>query len=631
MRVIFQYYHCLSLAFFCLNVFTYSKALKTSGQPKEIKVAQINIFGNYLIDQSKIRSVMSSQVGQVYQEKLLTEDMNQILQIYQKKGYGWTSLKVNKKEVNANRLGSQIVLDLHFDEIKSVSVGRIKIIGNQLFNEVDLQSVLALSGNLTRKHLQEGIERLLEFYSEHGYPKTKIRLQSFQISKIERKPKRHQLDFQLVIEEGEKQYFGEVKVRGLQKTKFALLEKELLIKSGQLFDQRKIDQSIHRLRNLGYFYQVKYQLIGSPNTNNIDFVADVIEARTGRLSGVIGLKPKSESETDQTLTSTQLVGMLEAMDNNLFGSGRKIELQWKSTLPSHFEIVYEEPWLLNRPISLGLSYRKISRSSISKGDGTMPRSRQDSTQITQPNLTENSQYLISSSKGFSIIPSIDELMTSIYLKIRFFHQLESQFTLSYKRIFLPAQKNILTRSMNKKYAIRAGLMSDTRDFYLSPTTGHIMRISFESSKGDLNYYKGWVDLEKFFQLWAKQVFAVGSHIAIAWGDDLMRLYSIPTERFFLGGAKSLRGYEEDWFSGLRRFHSNFEYRYHIGYRSQLFVFLDCGTVARQNWQFDTIKIGYGPGLRLESQKGIVFTIDYGLEPNTTLTTGKLHLNLGATF
>ena len=186
MRVTFQYYHCFSLALFCLNVFTYSKALKISGQPKEIKVTKINIFGNDLIDQSKIRSVMSSKVGQVYQEKLLTEDINQILQIYQEEGYGWTSLKVNKKEVNANRLGSQIVLDLHFDEIKSVSVGRIKIIGNQLFNAVDLQSVLAFSGDLTRKHLQEGIDRLLEFYSEHGYPKTEIRLQNFQISKIER-------------------------------------------------------------------------------------------------------------------------------------------------------------------------------------------------------------------------------------------------------------------------------------------------------------------------------------------------------------------------------------------------------------------------------------------------------------
>ena len=626
MRFIFQYYHWLSLTFFCLNVYTYSKALKIDGQPQDIKVAQINIFGNDLIGESKIRSVMSCEIGQVYQEKLLTEDINQILQIYQKEGYGWTSLKVNKSS-----LDSQIVLDLHFDEIKSVSVRRIKIIGNQLFKESDLQSVLALSGDLTRKRLQDGIDRLLEFYSEYGYPKTIIRLQSFQISRIERKPKKHQLDFQLIIEEGKKQYFGEVQIRGLQKTKFALLEKELFIKSGQLFDQRKVDQSIHRLRNLGYFYQVKYQLISSSNTNNIDFVADVIEARTGRLSGVIGLKPQSESETDQTPTSTQFVGMLEAMDNNLFGSGRKIKLQWKSILPSHFEIGYEEPWLLNRPISLGLSYSKVSRSSIPNRDEIMPQSRQDFTQITQPNLAENSQYSISSRKGFGVIPSIDELTASAYLKIRFFRQLESQFTLSYKRIFLPAPKNTLTRSMNKKYAVRAGLMSDTRDFYLSPSTGHIMRIAFESSKGDLNYYKGWIDLEKFFQLWTKQVFAVGSHLAIAWGDDLARLYSIPTERFFLGGAKSLRGYEEDWFSGLRRFHSNLEYRYHIGYRSQLFIFLDCGTVAKQNWQFDTIKIGYGPGLRLESQKGIVFKIDYGLEPDGTLTTGKLHLNLGATF
>jgi len=632
MRVICQHRFGVVLIIFFLILHAYSQKPKINNdEPERAKITKIQILGIRLFDQSKIRGLLSTEIGQTYHAEQLEADISQILQFYQQKGYGWTNITVNVKPVESSESATKAVLELEIDEIKTVQVGQINIVGNQRFDQAELQSILSLSGDLTRKHFEKAMDRLLQFYSEYGYPKVEIRLKRLQISPVEKGTKQRTLDCHLVIEEGDRIYFGQLEIRGLKKTKFSILERELPIKSGQLFDQRKIDQSIHYLENLGYFNQVQYHLIDQKKNNHISFNANVVEGKTGRLSGVIGLAPTSESETDRPSDPVRFTGMIEAIDNNLFGTGRKVKFQWKSGLTSRIEIRYEEPWLLQRPISIGLSYRKIALSPNINESNLVPNHLEDTVRFQQPNSADIDRELFSSWEGSNIISTIDEQMASVYLKTRFRYYFESQFKLSYKRIFIPNLQQKTTQNTRNKYALTVSFLRDTRNSHQAPSTGLLAQVAFESSKGDLNFYKGWIDLERFLSLWPNQVLAVGGHLAMAWGKDLIQLYSIPTERFFLGGAKTLRGYEEDWFSGLSRLHTNFEYRYHLGSRSRLYVFLDCGMVAKKNWQFDTVKIGYGPGLSLESQNGIIFKIDYGLEPNGTLTTGKLHLNLGAAF
>ena len=178
-----------------------------------------------------------------------------------------------------------------------------------------------------------------------------------------------------------------------------------------------------------------------------------------------------------------------------------------------------------------------------------------------------------------------------------------------------------------KYGIILGFTRDSRDYFLNPTRGRLDHVAFEFSRGDFKLRKLWIDLRGYFPTWRRQVIAVGLHGAAAWGDNIP-----PTELFYLGGANTLRGYDEDWFFGPRRVYANIEYRLLVGRTSQFFVFTDLGTVTQvdQPTVFDPLRVGYGFGMRLESKGGLL-RMDYGLAEGRSALEGKIHVNLGTSF
>ena len=178
-----------------------------------------------------------------------------------------------------------------------------------------------------------------------------------------------------------------------------------------------------------------------------------------------------------------------------------------------------------------------------------------------------------------------------------------------------------------KYGITLGLTRDSRDYFLNPTRGRLDHLAFEFSRGDFKLRKLWVNLRGYYPTWRRQVIAVGLHGAAAWGDNIP-----PTELFYLGGANTLRGYDEDWFFGPRRVYANIEYRLLVGRTSQFFVFTDLGAVTQvdQPTVFDPLRVGYGFGMRLESKGGLL-RMDYGLAEGRSALEGKIHVNLGTSF
>ena len=203
--------------------------------------------------------------------------------------------------------------------------------------------------------------------------------------------------------------------------------------------------------------------------------------------------------------------------------------------------------------------------------------------------------------------------------------LEGSLAATYKRIDLPAE--IDNSQSGIKYGLTFSLQRDSRNYYLNPVRGRVDKIALEISQGDFKLRKIWLDFNQYFQTWEKQVVAIGLHAASTWGINIP-----PTELFYLGGANTLRGYNEDWFKGPRRLYSNIEYRFLTGRASQIFLFLDLGTVSKidQPNVLESLKIGYGFGMRLESKGGLM-SLDYGLARGYSALEGKIHLSLGTAF
>ncbi len=584
------------------------------------RIHRLRFNGNEHLNQKKLINLFGWEKEKAYSRLEIIEAFERIVAAYQEAGFVFaeTSSKVTPiSEIGQIDNEAHVSITVEIVEGKQIRMGTLTLTGNQRFSETEIRDELGLKqGKLfTQVALERGIDRLQTLYSEHGYPKVEIAPQDFQFS-----PEIGTVDFKVNIREGSQVKIGEVKVSGLEKTKNKVVLREIRVKPDQNFDQRDIDTSYRRLRNLGYFYQVNPNVLEAGNTEDrINFHARVTEAKTGQLSGVIGYAPP-DSDAD---AAPQLTGVFEARETNLLGTGRQFNFYWKSGLLKILRLGYAEPWIFGKPLMIGIEY------------GQLKEQRTNREQLTTETVSEERSSNLSATTNFGRV-------------------FEGTMTLGYKQINVPNSATLLPSTVSPldiqsqtslfsepslippteteaysgtKYSLTLRLTRDTRDYFLNPTRGRRDSIAFEVSRSDFRLRKAWLSLQQYFPTWRKQTIAVELHGAAAWGVNIP-----PTELFYLGGATTLRGYDEDWFSGPRRVYANLEYRFLVGPDSQIFVFTDLGSVTliEKPSVFDKLRVGYGFGARLESRGGIL-RINYGLAAGDSLLRGKIHVNLGAAF
>ena len=601
---------------------TPEKEVTEKTQP-HYRIRQLLFTGNEHLNEKKLTNLFGWEQGRAYSREEIIEGFERILDAYRENGFAFVEMVLDIEPMSEKTDADSeayIVISIKIVEGKRVRTGRISLVGNERFSEAEIRDQLGLQQGkpLTSIRFEAGIERIQTLYSEQGYPKVEIAPKDFRFS-----PETGTVDFQLNISEGAQVQIGEVKVSGLKKTKTEVVLREIPIKPNQSFDQRNIDASYRRLRNLGYFYQVNPNVLEVGETEDkINFHAQVTEAKTGRLSGVIGYAPP-DSETD---AAPQLTGVFEARETNLLGTGRQANFYWKSGLLKILRLGYSEPWIFGKPVTIGVEYGQFKQRSSGR------------EQLS--GISNNDTETVS-----------EERSGSVSATTHFGRVFEGVMILGYKRIDIPSTgfPSTLTPPFNTetsafsnpdsvtstgstpysgtKYSVAFRLTRDTRDYFLNPTRGRRDSIAVEVSRSDFRLRKVWLSLQQYFPTWQKQTVAVELHGAAAWGVNIP-----PTELFYLGGATTLRGYDEDWFSGPRRVYANLEYRFLVGPDSQLFAFTDLGavTLIETPSVFDRLRVGYGFGARLESEGGIL-RVNYGLAAGDSLLRGKIHVNLGASF
>ena len=597
------------------------------------RIHQLRFDGNAHFNQNRLIKLFGWEKEKVYARAEIIDGFERIIAAYREAGFVFAETSPDIKVVSESlKTGNEtpVIVTVKVVERKRVRIGEVTLAGNEHFSEVEIRDQLNLrQGTLfTTVNLEHGLERLQTLYSEYGYPKIEIAPENFQFL-----AETGTVDFHLNIREGVEIQIGEVKVSGLKKTKTDVVLREIPVKPNQRFDQRDIDASYRRLRNLGYFYQINPNVLEAGATEDkLNFHAHVTEAKTGRLSGVIGYAPP-DSEAD---AAPQLTGILEARETNLLGTGRQINLYWKSGLLKIFRLGYAEPWIFGKPVTIGIEYGQFKQQN--------------------PNRAQLSGVSYNDTEVLS-----EERSGNVSATTHFGNVFEGSMTLGYKRISIPTTElpstpaplfdaqtpvfsnpNVVTSTQatpysGTKYSVAFRLTRDTRDYFLNPTRGRRDSVAIEVSRSDFQLRKVWLSLQQYFPTWRKQTIAVELHGAAAWGFTAQLasrpdIVIPPTELFYLGGATTLRGYDEDWFSGPRRMYANLEYRFLVGPDSQIFVFTDLGavTLIETPSVFDRLRVGYGVGARLESKGGIL-RINYGLAAGDSPLRGKIHVNLGASF
>lgn len=386
------------------------------------------------------------------------------------------------------------------------------------------------------------------------------------------------------VRPGPEVFFGPLLVEGNSLTKRRVVARESGVLEGERYSASRVARIRPRLERTGLFAEVEEPLVGvDPSTGLATVGVRVREARSSRISGVLGYAPPAFGEE-----SGELTGTVEVALGNISGTGRRARVEWRRVSRDESRIAFEytEPWVLGAPIDVGVSGGQAVSDTVY--------------------TTTEADLLVSARAGD-----------------------RARFTWSLGALrYVPVAPGAATTT-----SYRTGLEAeyDGTDAPFNPTRGYSADTKLEyaakeerGSGDDEQSVVLTVAGRAYLRARPRQVVALGARLVGLYStEDDVPVHELPA----IGGASSLRGYREDQFRGTRTALATLEYRFILGRRARAVAFVDAGYRYRPapNFAKDT-KLGYGIGLRGETRLGII-SVDYGLGEGDALLDGKLHVGL----
>ena len=420
---------------------------------------------------------------------------------------------------------------------------------------------------------------------------------------------------------------------GNKKTRDKVITREFVQKKGKPFNKFLVRRSVERVYNLGFFDDVNVRMLpGEQDPNNVIIEIDVLEHKTGTITLGAGY-----SKADG------LMGIIEFGEENFRGTGDKFKVHWEiggKKKYKNYQISYLKPWIDSKGTSLGFSffnredeytdynedgnevaeYNKKSRGfNISFGRQTGEYTRD---YLTLESRKDSYKWDSDDSSGYRY--DTDAISNTTGSGNDWDNRKPGT-----NQSWNFASNNYVKNNFGRINSITWQKVYDSRDNIYDPTRGR--RISYTAQwaghglGGDFDFYKFTAEARMYKKLGAKNVLAFRARGGFIQGDAP---YS---QLFTLGGADSLRGYEDDQFRGKYMYNATLEFRFPIVKKVSGVLFTDIGDAwdaPNVTWYNSkkTFNYGVGAGVRVTTPIGPV-KLDYGVGKHKN----KFHFSFGTQF
>jgi len=486
---------------------------------EKVRIRDIKVEGNRSIKAGDILKVMKTKKYSWWgwfhsgflKEEELAEDIERIRSLYDENGFSDVEVTT---EIQPAADSSDILLKVVIKEGKKYLVGDISLSGNSILKSDEIQKALKMSKvkPFSRRGLRLDVANIQDLYFEKGYLSAQIRSESAYNETTDK------VDLTYTIIENELTYVEKVLIQGNTKTKDIVIRRELRAYPGESFSGAKLKRSKERLYNLGFFEDVRFDTEPGSLPNTRDLVVSVKESKTGEFSFGGGY-----SSIDS------VIGFIQVRQRNFdwqnwktfTGAGQDLLVRFEGgSVRTNAELSFTEPWVFGYPYSFGFDiYRKEINSSGSSG------------------------YNFDQTKtGFDL--RLGKEFTE-YDKGLLMYKLEEVDISDIPNDSSQALRDELGKNTTSSLALT--LTHDDRDNIYNPTRGVLVSGTGEVAGGFLG---GDKDFTKFYGTASTNYKNFGENvlelkiragIADAFDDST----KVPIyERYFLGGANTVRGYRE---------------------------------------------------------------------------------------
>ncbi|MBI3426713.1 MAG: translocation/assembly module TamB domain-containing protein [Acidobacteria bacterium] len=555
-----------------------------------------------------------------------------------------------------------LVLVFNVEEGPQSRVADVIIKGNTLMTDGDVLFTVPIGTDdiFSLTQAAAGTQRIKQLYAQQGYLEANAELEVIELA-----PDRVRLQYN--VTEGTQALVSEVEVTGTTKTKLNWVRRYYDFKTGQVLTPQQIRNTQRDLYATGAFREVglRSELL-DPVTGAHRITLNLTEAKP--LLFVYG----AGYSTDDGAR-----GLIELTNNNIAGTMDALTLRLRASRREQFsQLLFTDlrPFGMKLPTTVSVFYnrngdlRPSTRRREQLADGTV----QDVPDVASFGL-----------QRFAFFVQTERRLNQ-RTSLRFRYNFERANLFNFEQNFPETEVTRNERAVRLGIA-SVGITRDTRDNLLLPTKGQLFSADHQLATtllgGNESYNKFFINYQRFHTLAREtpvlkdSTLAVAARLGVASvfkaadrnGDGVISLSEqrLPiSERFFSGGATTLRGFKFETagpqgileprpgtrdlptlvpLGGDAEVLFNFELRYPLTQRLRLVPFYDVGNVFYQvkdiNWARMTNTIGVG--LHFNTPLGPI-GVDYGflLDPPSFVTAsgailrqprGAIHIRFGQTF
>jgi len=436
--------------------------------------------------------------------------------------------------------------------------------------------------------VQRIFDAVLRVSEDQGYPFASIQLDSIRLIG-------QQFKAGIAYYPGPRITFDTLKITGNSLTRPMFLSRVMDLVPGEPFSQTKVDRSLSLLKNIPYL-----QLAGAPTLSFQNEQATVYfpinDRRINSLDGIIGLLP-NEVEGNKLLVT----GQFDVALYNVSGRGRNYQASWQrlSQYSQNLRLTALEPMVLGSGLDVKASFYLL---------------KEDTTFLNR-DFKLDLGYRLSPSAYLSFFTrrqTGDLLATS---QLKEVDELPDVADFRFANYGMSMEYN----TVNDVFFPKRGILS----FF---TFGLGNKRIVQNTGLDPQLYEN-IDLETFqyylrggityHHLWRPQLGTIVNLQAGSTANPNLLLNDL----FRLGGLKSIRGFNENYFFASQYAHLTLEPRFYFDTSSYFLIFVDAAGIDNQVTEVRRdFPFSFGGGFSMQTMGGI-FNFVYALGKSDTQPLG----------
>jgi len=492
------------------------------------------------------------------------------------------SIDLEKFKKELNLLGYfnhqvEIINDTtHLVNVKN-RIERIKITLNpSVFANLSRLEFLNISNNILLvpvQKLEYVLNTIKEHYKSQGYSFVRVSLTRI-------KKDNSNIKAELLITKKNKRVISEIVLNGYEKFPYSFISNKLQIDKGVVFNQSALQNTSELMKQIPFASEIRKPEVLFTEEKTAIYLY-LKKEKNNHFDGLVGISNNNEAG------GVALHGFLDLLIMNAFNKGEVLEFNWRKTNQESqgLSIRAEYPYILHSPISTSFQLKMHKKDSsyvnvTNKVNITYKIKQNTKTGVIVESTTSNN------------VKNIEANYSNYFYGVSFKH-------------FKPSNDLIF----KTKYSIETNVLQGKRN-------------GEEQTKIHTHFLYN-------IKINTRQNLNIQNTTALLYSN----VYK-SNELFLLGGANSIRGFNDDSFSANAYSYINVTYSYATEETSYLSILTDWGLLQTVFFKkpIPVYSLGLGYTFNTKNGKiGLQYAIGNTTKEEFNLNSSKLHISLNKIF